>query len=192
MQLTRSLLPALGVSIALASLTPVDALAGDRPWPEVERRARNTYTAGAIVYGSGVGLSLIGIAIVDGGIEGAGGLAALTGTGIMAGSSLRWRRALVEQGADVSPVAGYATWGLWGTSLAVRFGSALNGEYTPAGALLALGTQLGAVICGIIQGVQNSKAAKDLAVLHGPGGTSAWVAPTMTPDQIGVAVVVVW
>jgi len=82
------------------------------------------------------------------------------GTGMLAGGSLRARRALVEQGAEVGAWGGAASWSLLGTSIVL----AQTGVATDSGGLVtaAAWTLLGAQVAGDLQLAANYRAHGDL------------------------------
>lgn len=118
--------------ISLAVLTLLQpSYASENPfgaeWSSVDRRAYGVYTAGWVTGVAGVGVEVLGIA--TGSVELAliGGMAESAGAPMMAGATLRSRRALAGEGVMIPGALGYASWGLWGGALAL--GVAAAGAY---------------------------------------------------------------
>jgi hypothetical protein len=205
----RSLL--FAVLLAVATLAPRTAQARDFAfWETADHRATNVARAGLIVSGIGLGMSLGGVALLvtdDEGLELAGTQLAIlgqttmyVGPPLLAGGSLRARRALNELGAGgPGPVAGTASWALWAVSLAIP-GTVLVGASTdPANeelrttAVILYGAWAAVVSVSVVAGaLQMEDNAKYRERLPGMGARSSgvfvWVAPAIGPRSTGMRV----
>jgi len=132
-------------------------------WQLSDTRATRTAKTGAVLGGVGLGLDLLGVILLpfcpdrdEGGscpadpLLGTGTTLEIVGAPLMAGGSLRARRALVELGADVPNGTGKSAWILWGAYFGLRsIGGAFNGIYRNSGAtfprIIAIAAYTGSV-----------------------------------------------
>lgn len=125
-------------------------------------------TIGNALNGDGQGLSL-GTGLLMGGLAGT-----LAGPPLLAGGSLRSRKALAMQsGAWTSGSAGVATWGLWGASFGLLSTALVlqnGGQGEVASALAIAGTLAygGSVVSGVVQLGTNADARRELVVAFTP------------------------
>ncbi|MBW2256241.1 MAG: hypothetical protein JRI25_16825 [Deltaproteobacteria bacterium] len=199
----RSLL--LAVLLAVATLAPVTAQASDfAAWERSDRRATNVARTGLIISGVGLGMSLGGVGLLVSADEGLdvvgtqlaiiGQLALYLGPPLLAGGSLRARRALNELGAGgPGPFAGTMAWALWGVSLAIP-GTVLAATADDPSGVILYGVWAavagGAVLAGAMQMQDN---ARYRANLPGTGAAPAkrsrvfvQVVPAIGPRNTGL------
>jgi hypothetical protein len=140
-------------------------------WNRIYKGGTRTANAGAITGGAGLGATLIGFglaleAVQTGNLQGAGGAFGLmivggtafaVGPAMMAGGSVRANRALQELGYEKrSPVLGYVTWGLWGSTWLISIASAgADEDGSGGGSGLSGLTLLGSYVTGAVQMGQN-------------------------------------
>jgi len=200
----RSLL--LAMLLALATLTPATARASDFTiWEQSDHRATNVARTGLIVSGIGLGLSVSGVGLLVGSNEelqqvGAqlaivGQTALYVGPPLLAGGSLRARRALNELGAGgPGRIGGTVAWTLWAVSLAVPGTVIVASSSDPSsdpGSMALYGVwaslAIGSVVAGGLQMQDNARYRLRLPPTARRGGnTFVWLAPAMGPRGTGL------
>lgn len=155
------------ISALAAAQDPVE-----RDWQLADRRALTTFRVGEGMAIGGVGAATVGLAWGADGLYGLGSLSEAIALPMMAGASLRSRRALHEQGAVIPATGGAVAWTLWGLGLVaggVAYGALADGDdrtYVNAGAT-ALGLRIGGYVAAGIQGAANKRARYRLSLAPG-------------------------
>lgn len=182
----------LGPSGARAQ-APTDGAPG-RDWSAVDRRATTVYRAGWIAGAAGLGTELLGMFTENSALIVLGDAAGTSSPAIMAGGTLRARRALREQGHDPGGTLGYTAWGLWGAGLVFSLGTFTEEDEDIAAqlALAGLGCHVGSYVLGILQAERNRRVRWGAGLAEGaplpePGGVQWALVPTASRERVGLS-----
>ncbi|MBW1877269.1 MAG: hypothetical protein JRI25_13000 [Deltaproteobacteria bacterium] len=184
-------------------------------WQGVHRRATGRAKAGAYIGAVGLGLDLMGVVLlpfcperdeevscVADPLLGTGTTLEVLGAPLMAGGSLRARRALLELGADVPNGNGKTAWYLWGAYFGLRsIGGAFNSIYRNRGAAFprviaiaaysgSVGALLGSYLSSALQLRRNAAVRDRMGVIA--RDRRPWqvgIGPSASFDELGVRVV---
>jgi hypothetical protein len=207
----------LAVLVTMGAFSPeADAAHGsaDEYWQRVDRRATSTAKAGAVVGAFGLGLDLMGVMLLPFCPDRAEGVSCpadpllgfgttleVLGAPLMAGGSLRARRALVELGADVPKVNGKTGWYLWGAYFGLRsIGGAFDRIYRNRGAtfphVIAIAAYSGSVVAllgsylsSALQLRRNAAARERLqTAARDRGRWHVVIGPSASPEALGLRV----
>lgn len=175
------------------ALAATDGAPG-RDWAAVDRRGTSVYRAGWIAGAAGLGTEILGLATDSPTLVLVGDLAVTASPPIMAGGTLRARRALREQGHDPGGVLGQGAWGLWASGLALTIASVGEDDEDTATllALSGLGCHVASYVLGISQAERNRRvrvgaglAERD--VRSQPGGVRWALVPTASRERLGLS-----
>lgn len=167
----------------------------DKRWRAVDERAQNTYKIGSWLFTGGVAAGLVGSLDGSAGLAIAGGIAETISKPMMAGASLRSHRALTERGAEVSSLAGYSSWAMFGASIVTSAIGATKQRQERAlpYQIGAVGLSLGSVVASGLQHSANARARAELedpsaSIDHTPKRSVALTGFDVTPITGGARV----
>lgn len=173
--------------IALALALPAAALAGEAgpDWSAVQHRSSVAWRASEGLVGLTAASWTIGLITDSYALDQTAGYLSLTAAPALALSSMRWRRSLRAQGAEVSGLGGTMAWVLWGGGL---LNMASHWSQSPEISDWDQVILMGSMTFGLIQGLVDLHAESRLvprAVVQAEGPRLV-VSPALSRDYAGV------